>query len=417
MLRELLEPVTSRALVALVIGLVIGAEREQRMRSAAHRGAGIRVFALTALFGAVAAVLRHPAIVVAGGAAVAAAGIVAYALGEREDPGLTSDIALVLTYALGVLAMESPILALTFGVLSAVLLAFRVRIHAVVREIITPAELRDALTVAAAAIVVLPLLPNRTIDPWGTLNLFTLWRLVAVLLAIHFAAHVAQRALGPRWGLPIAGLASGFVSSVAAIAAMADEAEKNPDDPRGAAAAAVASHLAALLLLGFLVGAASPNLLVALALPLGAATLACLAWAAVFAIRAPRTPGRMEPPGSAVDLKGALLFALLVTGVTVAATFVERAAGSTGVVIGAALASFVDLHAAAASVASVFSEARIGAPVAEIAILACLSTSSISKIAVAYSSGPRKYASIVTAGMLLALAAAWAAWGVVRVLR
>jgi uncharacterized membrane protein (DUF4010 family) len=39
-------------------------------------------------------------------------------------------------------------------------------------------------------------------------------------MAIGAAVHVAIRTLGTRVGLPIAGLASGFISSTATIAAM-----------------------------------------------------------------------------------------------------------------------------------------------------------------------------------------------------
>src|SRR5688500_9401143 len=93
-----------RLLLALVIGLVIGAEREQRISEGGNAVAGIRTFAITALLGAVAHLLEHPAALVVFGASVAVAAMTAYALGPRTDPGVTSEIALVLTYALGALA-------------------------------------------------------------------------------------------------------------------------------------------------------------------------------------------------------------------------------------------------------------------------------------------------------------------------
>lgn len=406
----MLDAIEPRIGIALVIGLVIGAEREQRMAEGAHRAAGIRTFAIVALLGAVAQVSGEVALVVALGGAVAVLATAAYALGDRTDPGLTSEVALLLTYSLGVLAIERPLLALGAGIAAAFLLAFRARIHGLVSEVLTPAELRDALIVAAAALVVLPLLPNETVDPWGVLNPFVLWRLVVVILAIHLAAHVAQRALGPRWGLPLAGLAGGFVSSSATIAAMGAKAKEDEERSTRAVAAATASTVATFVQLAILVAAASPPLLERLSVPLIAGGATATIWAALFALRAARASGDAAPtsPGRAVDLRGAVVFALLVTVVTIGATAIERAAGGIGVVIASAIAAFADAHAAAASIASVFAADQLDGDTAVLAVLACVSTNTATKIALAVASGPRRYWVPVVVGVSLVIAAAWA---------
>jgi len=387
------EPGASAGLVelgiALVIGLVIGAEREQRIAAdpTARRAAGIRTFALVALLGAVAALLG-PAALVGFGAVVALFALAAYALDARLDPGLTSEVALVLTYVLGALAMTHTTIALSLGLSTAFLLAFRSRIHAMVRDMLTPAELRDALIVASAAIVVLPALPSEPVDPWGVLVPFTLWRLVVLVLAIHFGAHIAQRALGPRWGPPLAGLASGFVSSSATILAMGQRSREPPSSP-SATASAAASTVATYIEVAILVGAASPTVLERLALPLAAAfgvALLCAGW---FAYRAARTPqvqaGELE---RAVNIRGALLFAVVVTTVSIGATFVERASGATGVMIGAGLAALADAHASAASVAALGATGTLSTDAAAAGVLVCLSANALTKLALAITSKP-----------------------------
>ncbi|UJR85194.1 MgtC/SapB family protein [Sandaracinus amylolyticus] len=398
--------------IALVIGLVIGAEREQRMSEGAHRAAGIRTFAITALLGAIAHALEQPVVLGVLGAAVGTAAVVSYWLGDRTDPGLTSEIALVLTFALGALAIDRPTTALAVGITTALLLAYRARIHEAVREVLTPAELRDALIVAAAALVVLPLLPAHPVDPWGVLVPFTLWRLVVLILAIHLAAHVAQRMLGPRWGLPIAGLAGGFVSSSATIASMGGKAKDDPPHTSGAIAAAAASTVATFVQMALLVGAASPRLLEqGLWIPLAAGGSAALLYAGLFTLRSARGEHGGPPPGRAVDLRGALIFALLVTGVSVGATLVGRQVGALGVVIASTVAAFADAHAAGASVASVHAADQLETTSAIVAVLACLSTNSVTKSVLAYSSGPRGYALPVVLGVAIVLAATWGAYG------
>jgi uncharacterized membrane protein (DUF4010 family) len=94
-------------------------------------------------------------------------------------------------------------------------LAFRVQLHRFVRDRMTDQELLDALTFAIAAVVILPMAPNHAVDPFGLINPFTLWRLAVVAMALSFLGHVAQRLLGARYGLLVAGLAAGLVSSTA----------------------------------------------------------------------------------------------------------------------------------------------------------------------------------------------------------
>ena len=79
----------------------------------------------------------------------------------------------------------------------------------------------DGIAFAIAAAVVLPMLPNRALDPFGLFNPFTLWRLVVVVMGLSAFGYVAQRLAGARYGLVIAGLAGGLVSATAAVAAMA----------------------------------------------------------------------------------------------------------------------------------------------------------------------------------------------------
>ena len=98
-------------LVALGIGLLLGVERERHKGRGPGRGAaGVRTFALAALLGGLAARLGVALIAVCAAFAGAAA-LVAYLRGADGDPGLTTEVALVLTVLLGALAIEEPTVA------------------------------------------------------------------------------------------------------------------------------------------------------------------------------------------------------------------------------------------------------------------------------------------------------------------
>jgi hypothetical protein len=107
--------------------------------------------------------------------------------------------------------------------------------------VLSEEELTDALIFAAAALVVLPLVPDRYVGPFSAVNPRTIWKIVILIMSISAGGHIAVRLLGPRFGLPLAGLASGFVSSVATIASMGARARKDPVVSRPAVAGAVLS--------------------------------------------------------------------------------------------------------------------------------------------------------------------------------
>ncbi len=413
---DLFERAEIRVAVALVIGLVIGAEREQRLAEGqtVHKSAGIRTFAITALLGAVGMLSEQPILLAVLATGVIAATLVAYGLGDRGDPGLTSELALVLTFGLGALAIRAPQIALGVGIVAALLLAFRQRIHLVVTDVLTPIELRDALLVAGAVLVALPLMPDHAIDPFGVVNPFVLWRLVTLILAIHLGAHLARRALGARWGMAVAGFASGFVSSTATIAAMGANAKKDPALTSSSLSAATASTVATFLQMGILLAAASPELATRLAVPLGLGALAAALVAAFFARTATATETHDAEKRSAVDLKGAALFAVLVTGASLVSLAGRALAGDAGAVIGAVLASIADAHASAASVGSVFVAGAIDGDLAVIAVLLCLSTNSVTKIVVAFGAGERAYGVRIAIATLTVLAASWSGWALAR---
>ena len=179
---------------ALGIGLLIGIDRERAKGSGSERAAaGVRTFLLLALGGAIAELVGPLGVAIAG-AFVVAAIIASYRRTRSDDPGLTTEVAMLATFLLGVLAMRSAGLAAALGVVVAITLASKSRLHHFSREHLTPQELHDALLLVAAAFVVLPLLPDRPIDPWDAINPRRLWTLlVAVMLSAQTTDAAVNR--------------------------------------------------------------------------------------------------------------------------------------------------------------------------------------------------------------------------------
>lgn len=394
---------------ALAIGLLVGVVRERHGVGAVEGTrsiAGLRTHALVALAAAVAAQLGTAALVVAL-ATVGALVVTSYMASQREDPGLTSEVALLLTALLGALAHSHPALAAALAVVAAILLQAKAPLHRLARDTIREGELHDMLLLAAAALVVLPLLPDHPLDPWGALRPAMLWKFVVLVMAVGMAGHIALRALGARWGLAIAGFFAGFASSTAAVAGFGGRVREQPALLVSAVAAALLANAASLLLFVAVIGVAAPALLRSMAMPLGAAALVLLVGGALGV----RPPGRdrqlpKEPPARAFHLSHALLLAVVVAVVMLVSAWMRLWFGEGGALLAAALAALVELHAAGATVAQLATTGALAPGLARWGILALLGAAAISKSVLAFASGGAHYGWRVAFGLTASVLAA-----------
>lgn len=400
--------------IALGIGLLIGVERERRKRiGLARPAAGVRSFALTSLSGAVAMYLGGPLLV---GLAAVGLGMVllVHARAAGTGQGMATPTALLLNLLLGSLCLHDPALASGLAVTAAILLAARTRLHRFVRKVLSHDELVDALILAAAALVVLPMLPDTYLGPFQALNLRTVWKFTVLVMAVSAAGHVALRLFGPRVGLPLAGFASGFISSTVTIGAMGQRALAEPSLMGPAVAGAVLSSISTLVLMATVLLAVSPATLQALIVPLACSGVAALAYGALFLFRAMRQPPAMPiEPGRPFKLQAALTLALVAAAVLVGTAALNAWLGRGGIALAALLGGFADTHAAAASVATLVASDRILPAQTVVPVLAALSANAVSKAVFAAASGGRRFAAQVVPGLLLMIAAAWAGYALV----
>lgn len=397
--------------VALAIGLLIGVERERtKGEGPLRRAAGIRTFALASLLGAVAMHVGGVPVLALALAATLVLTALSYLRGSREDPGLTTEIALVLTPLLGALAMADTLVASALAACVAVVLAMKTRIHRFVTSVLTDAEVGDGLIFAIATLVIWPLLPDRFMGPFDAINPHKVWLLVVLILAIGAGGHVAMRLFGVRFGLPVAGFASGFVSSLATIGAMAGRAGRDPSALHAAVAGAALSTVATFAQLSLLLVVVSPATFLALAWPLaaGGAIAALYGLAFTFLAAHAGEPGE-QAPGRAFSVTTALLLAGSMSFMLVAVAAMKLWYGDAGVIVGLGLAGIVDAHSASVSAASLVVSGQLAAEQAVIPVLAAVSTNACAKIVMAVGAGSSAFALRIVPGVILSLAAAWAA--------
>jgi uncharacterized membrane protein (DUF4010 family) len=406
-------PLTDQAILgygtALGIGLLIGAERERRKGIGPTRSPmGIRTFASVSLLGAVSLTLGDAMLLAVMALAVAGLSAMAYRLNQEQDPGLTTEVALLLTLLFGGLAMREPAMASGLAVILAILLNARSFLHRFVSTVLSDVELNDALILAAAALVLLPLAPDRYLGPFNALNPRTVWTIAILIMSISAVGYLSLRVMGPRAGLPITGLTSGFVSSAATISSMGVRAAQESGLLAGAVAGAVLSTVATVIQMTVVLEATNQPTLLALWLPLACAGITATVYGVFFTLRALRenVPDAVDL-GRPFSIKTALIFTATVSAVMLLSAALQQWLGREGIIAAAAIAGFADTHSAAVAVASLVTAGKLGANEAVLPILAGLTTNTITKVVLAILSGDRRFAGAVIPGLILVILAAW----------
>lgn len=394
---------------AIAVGLLIGAERERRKGEGPERSpAGIRTFAIASTAGAAAFSLGGVTLLAVVTACVAAMICVAYAKRLHQDPGLTTEIVLLLAVLLGGLCIPSPQMAAAIAVAVTGLLYTKTWLHNLVTTLISKDELDDALIFAAATLVILPLVPDRLMGPWLALNPRAIWIVIVLVMGIGAMGYLAVRLLGARFGLPLSGALSGFISSTATIGAMGSRARQAPEMRAACVAGAVLSTVATILQTALLLAAISLPTLRHLALPLLLAGVTAMAYGLALTLPALHHPATKGPQtGGVFSLRTALIFGSVLALVLVGSAGLQARLGGSGVLLATTAAGLVDAHAAAISVATLVASGKVVPDAAVVPILAGLTSNTLTKIMVAIISGGRSFAVRVVPGLVLVILAAW----------
>ena len=390
-------------------GLLMGIERERRKGAGPDRAlAGVRSFTLASLTGAAAALTAVPALVVVGAALVAALAVVAYARDRSGDPGVTTEIALLLAYVIGVTCARDQLLAAALAVVVTGLLALRDALHQFSNQWLQPGEVRSGLILAALALLVYPLAPNTPL--WqGVLNPQVVVRLVIVLLVIQSLAHVAKRLMQARHAVALSALASGFVSSTATIGSLGMEVRASEATARANAGAAVLSCVATMVQIVVVAATVQPLWLARLWAPAlaGAAVAGAWGWWQVRGVQAAPSVSaqagqrpQLPPDTGMFKLRDALLIAVLLSSIQVGVQLLTRWQGDAGMLVGALLAALADVHASTAALLGQGGpDSSSGQAIAQ-GLMAALLVHAGSKSAVALASGGWRYALAVAPGIV-----------------
>jgi len=402
---------------AILIGALLGIERERNKREHDDLSiGGLRTFILFALIGALGGwltlVLQSPWILAASLLAALAPVLAGYILSARAQPdalGLTTELAAVATCLLGAMTtLGQRELAVGLAVTVAAVLAYKQPLHGIVLRL-DREDVYAGLRLLIATFIVLPLLPDQTIDPWGALNPRSLWMLVLLISSLSLVGYVATRLLGADRGIPLTGLTGGLVSSTAVTLAFSRQSREAPY--AGAMPALATGMLLSwsVMFVRVIIEVLVVNraLLAAVLLPFLAMAAAAMAMAWYFHGRArgaPRTQG--VPLTNPFSLTAAAKFAAFFALVLLVVKLVQAYAPESGVYFVAGLAGTTDVDAITLSMAQFARSGDADLAVRAITI-AALTNTAVKAVMVATLGSPAlRRSMLVSAAVILAAGAA-----------
>ncbi len=414
--------------ISLALGGIVGLERQSHRDDESPFGSvGMRTFALASLLGT-SAVLAET--VMNGLVYVVGIGyfalLVAFFWHERRatehEVGITTQVSAMVVFVIGVLVPSNPLFAASLAVIVAAVLASKRYTSSFVR-LLTPAEIISTMKFLLVTVVLLPLLPNEPVDPWGIYNPREIWLLVVLISGISFMAYFAIRFMGTRRGLTLTGVLGGMASSTAVTLAMARQVRKQPDSRTVTLAAAFAIMLATAFMffrVTVAVAVINVSLIATLWVPFVAMAIPGSLIAGGMWIVLHRHMTRKEEQESSdgddeleeladedpeldirnpFELVPALKFAALLMLIIGGANLLQELYGGGAIYVAAVFGGLAETNAISLAVARMENLGEISASVATQSIVIAILANSIVKAVMASIVGNRKLGGYVTAGL------------------
>ena len=350
-------------LTSLAIGLLIGLERERTPSAKA----GLRTFALVALFGTLSALLSArlgtPWLLIAGLIAVAGMIIAAYhnKPAEADDPGTTTVIALLLCYGLGAMVWYGlPKLAVMLAIAVTALLYFKPELRGMSQRL-TRSDLVAVLQFSVLTFIVLPILPDHNFGPFNAFNPHQAWLMVVLISGISLAGYTALHVVGTRYGAPLLGFLGGVVSSTATTLLYARNSRNNRAMSQLAASVIVIASMVVLLRLLVLSSLVAYGTVPGLAPVLAGGFLFGLV-VALYNWRKMSNATKLNIPDTPnpAELRTALGFGLLYVVVLLGAAWMQDLAGNRGLYAVALVSGLTDVDAITLSSLRLFNLGQLG---------------------------------------------------------
>lgn len=382
--------------IAILIGALIGVEREKRKQKIKHQTPiGLRTSLLFSIVGAVCGYLSTIYsywILIFGLLAISIVITVAYYIIAKQQGrvGITTETSGIVVFILSALStIGQTQLAIVLGIITAFTLASKEFVHKKIKQI-EEFEILDLFKFAVIAFVILPLLPNENYGPFEFFNPYRIWFLVVLVAGISFAAYILVKKFGQKKGLNLTGFLSGFLSSTATITSFSQKA-KNAKHYRNLVSACLLAYGSSLIITLIELAILNQELFQKTLIPLSLGVLST--WICSFFIlfntKKLKEKHKIEFK-TPFQLKEALQFGALFIGILFLSNLSQEYFGHMGIYATSILSGLASMDAITLSMAELGGNS-IELSVAANAILIGHIVSVASKTGIAYFFGGKKF--------------------------
>lgn len=277
---------------------------------------------------------------------------------------------------------------------------------------LTRGEFQSALLLFLLGVLV-RVIPDRVVDPWGVFNPKSFATIVLVLGALEFLSAILAKLFTERSSRLLIGFVGGLVSSTAVILSSARESRVTHGGTRARYIPLVAAQIASFVELLLIAAMISPVLFwrvlppVAVSTALAAVGLAVLSWKAE-PVKAPLALH------SSLDWKGVFRLSLLFAAMLAFIAVAKRALGDRGALAFSMIGGAFELHGVTLANATMLAQNQTSLDAASFNVLVAATSSLLAKILINLMVARNRFALIAT-GIYIALAAGL--WGSELVLR
>lgn len=378
------------SVLSLVLGFLIGLQREMHTiySHKVQDFGGARTFSMIALFGYLSAWSNTflPYFFLIASVMMGLLLIAAYIVNSVSiaEKGATTEFSALVTFVIGGMLNFSPPI---FAVFITIIVLFILNIKDTVKEYeqtITKKDLSAAILFLIMTFVILPILPDRAIDPMGLVNLYRIWIMVVLVAGISFFGYIAIRILGATHGIGAAGLFGGLVSSTAVAMSMARRVHENGFLAKNLALGIALASSMMLIRAGIEMWVINPSLTRTFLIPIAVGSLAGYGYIAMlyFTSKHEDIPQKIEFKNP-FDLKEALIMGIVFGATLALISLSNRYAGDMGVYAVAFVSGIADVDAIILSLSSL-AKNGLSPVTAHYAILIAIVTNTLAKAALVF---------------------------------
>ena len=393
--------------IALLIGLLIGAERETA-RANVH--VGLRDFLVVSAVAFVCALINIwwlTAIVALGLSGV----MVAHHMRQPFEAGVTTEMAMIVTFVLSYLVSipggdQYDGIGVALAIIVVLFLDAKPSVKKFFRETITDRELADTMRFLALIFIILPLLPDGRYGPYDFLAPRSLWIAVITVSGVSFVGYFLSKFLGNRKSAVILAVLGSLVSTTVMTQTYARRVDTTPASLRTSWKYATLANSIQFLRVIALLAIVAPQLLVGVLPALLSAAAAGVLLSMMLKGDADSSVSDISQVTNPLRIMPALQFAAFMAVVSFVGSAATTLIGNQGLLATGAIGALVDVDAIVLTVADRVTIGILPQIEGVIVVVVAIGMNMIVKLVLSATSGSLRFAARLLLSFLVMIAAA-----------